>query len=213
MLSNSGRFEIDHHTMKLIVGLIALCLASVASYLSGGGISSISASYHADGLARDYFVGSLFAIYALLLTYNGASRFEMILAKVAALAALGVAIFPCECVIHTQKIPGVHGVSAAIMFLCLAVFCYLFYRRAAAKPSAEAARRAVIYMFSGVVIVVSIITLSLDPLVDKAISKVIPRLIFYGEMSGLVAFGVAWLTASRALPILTNQNERINPFS
>ena len=58
---------------------------------------------------RDIFVGSLFAISAFMLAYNGLSEPEMWLAKVASVAALGVAMFPCQCVDLTREIiPRVH---------------------------------------------------------------------------------------------------------
>ena len=116
MLTSPGRYEIDHHTIKLVVGVIAITLASVTSYFSESAITSISASYHEGGWARDYFVGSLFAIFALLLAYNGETRAEMLLSKIAAFAALGVVVFPCRCEIHEEIIPAVHGTSAAVLF-------------------------------------------------------------------------------------------------
>ena len=58
------RIEIDHHTMKLIVGVIAISLAWLTSIFSQTPLESISASYHADGWSRDIFVGFLFAISA-----------------------------------------------------------------------------------------------------------------------------------------------------
>ncbi|WP_231757227.1 hypothetical protein [Microbulbifer elongatus] len=35
------------------------------------------------------------------------------------------------------------------------------------------------------------------------------RLTYYVESAGLFAFGVAWLTASRMLPFITTEDERI----
>jgi hypothetical protein len=212
MLSTPTRYEIDHHTIKLVVGFIAISLATVTSYFSESEISSISASYHEGGWARDYFVGSLFAIFAFLIAYNGESRTEMLLSKVAAFAALGVAMFPCRCEVHDEIIPAAHGVSAAVMFFILAAFCWQFRKRAKKKKYAEAGRRSVIYVLCGSVILVSILVLALDRVIGGSISAVVPRLTFYGEMAGLVSFGVAWLTASRVLPLLTNVEERYNPF-
>ncbi|WP_226661820.1 hypothetical protein [Microbulbifer aggregans] len=37
----------------------------------------------------------------------------------------------------------------------------------------------------------------------------IARLTYYIEATGLTAFGAAWLTASRTLPFITNEEERI----
>src|SRR6266404_9609633 len=104
--------EIDHHILKLIVGVIALTLANLTAFLSAHSIQSISASYWEGGWARDFFIGFLFAISSFLLAYNGFSTAEMLLSKVAALAALGVVLFPCGCETHDDVIPYVHYISA-----------------------------------------------------------------------------------------------------
>lgn len=213
MFSSPDRNEIDHHTIKLIVGLIAIFLASLTSFFSASDIQSISASYHEDNWSRDIFVGFLFAISAFLLAYNGRSTPEMVLSKIAALAAMGVAMFPCECGNHPQIIPYVHGISAAVMFVILAVFCYMFFRRAYAKGHSQARFRAYIYALCGVTIVASVLIIAMDNLSGGVISSSISRLTFYGESAGLIAFGIAWLSASRNLPLITSKKERLSPFS
>ena len=104
VLSAPKRPEIDQHTMKLIVGVIAMSLAFLTNFFASSNIASISAAYHEGGWSQNFFVGFLFAISAFLLAYNGESRSEMILSKVAAVAALGVALFPCECDARDQVI-------------------------------------------------------------------------------------------------------------
>jgi hypothetical protein len=136
----------------------------------------------------------------------------MILSKIAATAALGIALFPCDCDGHDQIIPYVHGISAAIMFIVLAWFCLIFYRRARAKGHAEARRRAFIYAASGFLIVASILVLVFYFLSGGAISEKITRLVFYGERTGLMAFGISWLTASRIFPLLANNDEKLTFF-
>lgn len=101
--------EIDHHILKLIVGLIALSLANVTAFFSADGLDSISDAYHKGGWARDFLVGSLFAISAFLFAYNGEEPPEMVLSKLAGVAALGVALFPCRCGVHDEILPYVHG--------------------------------------------------------------------------------------------------------
>ncbi len=220
MFSKPSHPEIDHHTIKLIVGVMAISLAALTSIFSEGAIESISASYHEGGWARDIFVGFLFAISAFLLAYNGRSRTQMLLSKVAAFAAMGIALFPCACGGHREVIPYVHGVSAAVMFLILAVFCYTFYRRARDKARddsraeyrVQASSRAVVYAVCGITIVASILVLAIDHLLGGAIGARIARLTFYGEFAGLVAFGIAWLVASRVLPGISGKGERISIF-
>ena len=212
MLPKPTRPEIDHRTLKLLVGLIALTLANLTSFFAGKGLTSISAAYYETGWSQTIFLGFLFAIAAFLLAYNGLSRSEMVLSKIAAVAALGVALFPCDCDGHDEIIPHVHFGSAAVMFSILAWFCHVFYLRARAKGHVEAKRRAAIYALCGIAIVASIAAIVFDTLAGSALSSKIPRLVFYCERTGLVAFGVSWLTASRVLPVLTSRSERFSPF-
>ena len=213
MFAIPKRPEIDHRTIKLIVGLIALSLASLTSFFAETPISSISASYYEDGWSRNIFVGFLFAIAAFLLAYNGQSTSEMVLSKVAACAALGVAMFPCDCGGHPEIIRNVHGISALVMFAILAFFCLGFYERARSKGHSQARLRAYIYAVCGLTIVAAILVLTFDNFSDGLISAKIPRLTFYGERAGLIAFGISWLTASRILPVITSKEERFSPFS
>lgn len=213
MLPVSIRGEIDEHTSKLIVGLIAIFLATLTNIFSETPLQSISASYYEGGWSRDIFVGSLFAISAFLLAYNGKSALQMILSKVAAFAAMGVAMFPCKCGDHPEIIPNLHGISTGIMFIILAIFCLIFFRRAWEKKHLQARYRAYIYAFCGSIIVLSILIIAIDNLSKGTISSMIPRLTFYGENAGLIAFGIAWLSASRFLPVLTRKDERYSFFS
>jgi hypothetical protein len=207
--------EIDPRTLKLIVGVIALSLAGLTSYLAGHSITSISASYYAGGWSQIILIGFLFAIASFLLAYNGLTKREMVMSKVASLAALGVAMIPCACPGHPEspifapEIPYLHGASATVMFLILACFCYEFYKRAQAKGYVQADRRARIYATCGILILVSIVVMGLDVFTDEALSKRFAKLTFVGEGVALVAFGVSWLTASKVLPGLANEGERL----
>lgn len=205
------RPEIDNHTMKLIVGLIALSLPVLTSNLSVTPLDSISAAYwDIGGWPRNIFVGFLFAIAAFLLSYNGHSDKEMILSKVAAFASVGVAMFPCECSQQAEIIPVVHYVSAAVMFGILAIFCYFFLQRTRPKDWLQARIRAVIYASCGLIIVMAMALMAADYLTENALSQHINRFTFYAEAAVLIAFGVAWLTASRIVPVITRTDERLS---
>ncbi len=210
------REEIDHRTIKLLVGVIALSLASLTSFFAGGTITSISASYYEGGWAQSIFVGFLFAIAALMLAYNGLSTLEMVLSKMAAIAAFGVALFPCKCDNRDEVLPYVHAVSAALLFLILAYFCYLFFSRARKKArahaNAPANARATVYALCGITIIASILVIAADAMLGGALTAKVARLVFYAERAALVAFGISWLTASRVLPMLTLPNERFSPL-
>lgn len=209
-MPRTRRQEIDHRTIKLLVGLIALSLATLTSVFASNPIESISASYYEGGWSQTIFIGFLFAIAAFLLAYNGEDTKEMVLGKVAAIAAFGIALFPCECDGHEVMVKGLHGIAAAVMFLVLAYFCLGFYRRAKAKGTGQALARASIYAACGAVILVSIAGLAYDHFSGGALSAHFERFVFYGEAAGLVSFGISWLTASRTLPVLTRPEERFS---
>ena len=59
------RVVIEHHTIKLIVGVIAISLATLTSIFSETPLESISASYHEEGWSSNIFVGFLFAIFRI----------------------------------------------------------------------------------------------------------------------------------------------------
>lgn len=200
--------EIDGRALKFLIGLVALSLAFVTSFLTDHQIESISASYHEGGWPRDYFVGSLFAIAAFLFSYNGWTRRELYMSKVASIAALGVAFFPCGCDGRAQIIPSVHYVSAGVMFITLAVFCLAFYRRAVRRGHKEALYRAYIYLACFVLIVGSVALLVVDMFIGHALSSRMDRYVFWLEAIALVSFGVSWLVAGKVLPGLTSSQER-----
>jgi Protein of unknown function (DUF998) len=202
------RQEFDHRALKLFVGLIALFLASATSLFSQHSIRSISASYYVDGWASDVFVGSLFAIAALMAAYNGFGWQEMLLSKGAAIAAVCVAMFPCDCGGHPQSIPMIHYAAAAIMFLILAALCYVFFRRALSKQRTGATRRAWVYAACGIIIVLSIVVLAVYNVTHTDVPGETSRFVFYCEASALIAFGAAWLAASHILPGITDSEER-----
>jgi hypothetical protein len=202
--------EIDDHVLKLTVGLIALSLANLTAWLSPDAIGSISASYYEGGWARDFFIGFLFAISSFLFAYNGDSAAEMILSKIAAVAGLGVALFPCRCGQPPDIVTYVHYTSAAIMFGVLACLCVIFSRRARAKRHREAIWRSYIYAVCAITIVLVIAVLGIDNFTGGYLGAKMPRLTFYGERAGLMAFGISWLVASRALPFITRPTERVS---
>jgi hypothetical protein len=212
MLPAPKRQEIDHRTIKLIVGLIATSLAPLTSYFANTTITSVSAAYYEGGWSASIFIGFLFAIAAFLLAYNGTSRGDMLLSKVASIAGVCIALFPCGCGGHAELVPYVHAASAATMFLILAYFCLGFLRRARAKGHAQAMARAAIYALCGSAILLAILMMGFDWLSSGVLNNRMPRFTFYGESTGLIAFGVSWLTASRALPLITREDERFSPL-
>lgn len=92
---------------------------------------SMSAYYHADaaglscpgghGVARDLFVGGLFAVGGLLYAYRGVTTLENWTLNVVGLLAAAIALFPMR--ITCEGIPNrftPHGTFAIFFFLCIA---------------------------------------------------------------------------------------------
>lgn len=230
--------DIDQGTMKLMVGLIAASLGAVCTLLAGKWLASISEAYIQGGWARDVFVGALFAIAAFLLSYLGGSKCEAWLSKIAAVAALGVALFPCNCklcpavdeAVRTagaavasciepptmERVPGVHLASATVLFLVLTAFCRIFYLRAKRKceqsptqKPTKAGRRMVIYSICAVAILGAVAALGVGVIFD--LGEEYRGFVFAGESAGLFAFGISWLTASKVVPWLADDGERLHP--
>jgi hypothetical protein len=208
----ANRHEIEFRTIRLIVGLVAISLAGLTSLFAKTPLSSISASYYEGGWSQSIFIGFLFAIAAFMIAYNGRTRTQFVLSKVAAVAALTIALFPCSCGHHPVGKVNIHGIAGVTMFLDLTCFCYIFLRRALEKGHARAKARVVIYVICGVVMTASILVEVIDHFMGGTISAQIPRLTFYCETFSLIGFGVSWLTASRILPLLTAPHERYSPL-
>ena len=203
--------EINQYTIKFLIGLLALLLPVVEVILTRGVTTSISESYwYPDSYwSRNVFVGSLFAIAALLSGYNGTSSKQLLFGKVAALAAILIANFPCKCGNSAIELfKSVHGVSAGVLFAVLAWFCWDFIQRAKTKlhdvRRTAASRRIVICKACGIGMLAAIALFIAHFLFfpDEEL------LILLGETFGLVSFGLSWLTASHKLPGITHASER-----
>lgn len=217
METQMQRPVIDYHTTRFIVGLIALSLALLTDLLTPIKITSISQSYHLDDNARDIFVGSLFVISAFLWSYNGypTPKFmvsQSVLSKIAAVAAAFIAYFPCDCAPTETLVGAVHSYSAIILFVILAIFCWFFYLRTKGKPSKQAGWRGRIYRLCAFAMIIVMSLQLIDMLSSGVISEIYSRLTYYVEMIGLLAFGIAWMVASRMIPFLTDKDERLPLF-
>jgi len=201
----------DYRLLRLIMGTIAFCLPLVVDAFSSTELASISASYHTE--ARDLFVGLLFVVGALLLGYRGHSTRENRISNIAALAAIGVALFP------TARLPGtgglmadIHYVCAIVLFSILAWFCLGPFRLNTKGKGGKRGRRARVYMASGCVIIGSIAGLAIAKLLFNAETLRAWEVTYWAELLALWAFGVAWITAGKVLPFLVSEEEALNPF-
>jgi hypothetical protein len=200
--------QIDHRVIKLVVGVIAVSLALFMQIASGEPLRSISESYHYQ--ARDLFVGLLFAVAAMFLSFRGENRFERKLTILVSLCTALVAVAPCECARPASPLSALHFPAAAGVFAIMGYFCWRFRRTALSKVEwyPEAGNRAHVYtacllgMIGGGIMAIAY------ALARTPIDAAFPNYIFWLETTGLVSFGVSWLTASKTIPVITNPRER-----
>ena len=194
----------DYRTLRLLVGCIALSIPIVVSLLAKSELTSISASYYTD--ARDGFVGLLFVVGAFLWAYNGHTKNQKIASKFAAVAAIGVAVFPTTCASCESSTSSIlHYGSAAVLFAILATFCFVFFRTSIKEQPGKKHTRSQIYVVCGVVMVLAMLVLGSTQFIDYTLKTVV----FWAEAAALVAFGVAWIVAGKALPWLVDEDERL----
>ncbi len=181
---------------------IALPILLVAGYLifEGPGIqNSISAYYHT--VMRDVLVGCLWAIAVFLLSYRGYEGDDRI-GDLASLFAIGVALFPVTPAGSNARdefiIGWVHWLFAAALFLTLAYFCLVLFRKGKPDPTPQKRKRNWVYTVSGWLIlacIAGIAAVSLFP--DSRVHDADP--VFWLEAIAVWAFGWAWFTKGEGI--------------
>jgi NADH:ubiquinone oxidoreductase subunit 6 (subunit J) len=186
--------------LPLILIVMAMARDGVDRWRS---LSSISAYYYSGAVSA--FVGMLVSLAVFLFTYRPYknkkfSQADRWVACTAAVAALGVALFPTEAPKDVPALPwwtqatGVlHYVCAVVLFLMFAVFAlWLFRLKPAGKTMPPDKRwRNRVYLTCGIVIVVCMIWAGIAGLRHKPI--------FWPETFALIAFSVSWLFKGYAL--------------
>ena len=209
---------INENAIKFLIGASAFALPAIELWLATGRsdpFESLSASYAFNPWARDVFVGMLFAIGAFMATYNGCRPSEGWLAKIGAAAAFVVALVPGQYDGGRYLIQGlpkqVHVVATVVLFIVLIGFCVSFAVNAWRKlsdPRRHAAMgRLVVYALC----VAGMLTaFGLFLSAWKALPAKSPYLL-WGEVIGLLSFGLAWLTSSKFL--FATGHERLKPLA
>ncbi|MBB5723723.1 hypothetical protein FHS72_003368 [Loktanella ponticola] len=210
--------------VRTALGLLGMCLPL---FLILGGLldlprvdsevgriePTISDFYHTT--YRDIFVGTLCAIGVFLISYRGYRREEGEwidddwLATTAGISAFGVAFFPNEGggvkvasmtqhLLGAEFTPIIHYLSAFVFFSSLAAFCFVKFAR-----TCSMGRRRV-YIACGWTIIAALILTALAVVFKRFIGgtgrEIVLdyNLIFWFEAMGIWAFGLSWLTKSKA---------------
>jgi hypothetical protein len=190
--------------LRRAVGVLGISLPIVVivgkQLLEGGGLlGSLSGYYYSD--LRNVFVGTLCAIGVFLIAYRGYGRLDDIVATVAAIAGIGVALFPTSPVSPspTEHAIGIaHLVFAGIFFLTLAFFCLFLFTKTDGVPTARKRSRNVIYRVCGGVMLASLALLVVNALFFNAATVSLHPTVWL-ESLAVIAFGFAWLTKGEAL--------------
>ncbi len=205
MVVNSMHRQINHKTMRVIIGCIALFLAPMVYLIAGAEqpLTSISISYWTD--AQDIFVGALIAVGFFLSAYNGTGEtkdWEFKLSKAAAVFAICVALFPTAGYNDTDLAAAwtikfansigfqpfqIHYGSAVLLFMCLIAMMWFFSNRALKKRKYK---RSYAYRVISVSMVLGILVLYVYGSITD-----MNNMILFIEIWGLTLFGIGWLIA------------------
>ena len=201
----------DYKALRLMLGIIALALPWVVTAIAQSPLPSISASYFTD--ARDEFVGMLFVIGGLMLAYNGHTTREAIAAKIAAICALLIALFPtAKACGDPSQTAAIHTAAAVLLFSILAWFCFVPFRKNTKGKGGKKGKRAKLYFACGSVIVASMAVGLISKLFFSCEKVASLDLIFWVEAISLGAFGVAWIVAGKVIPWIVDEDDALRLF-
>lgn len=220
--NGSGNIVIHYMTMRKTIGWLGLLypVIMVVGSLGMGETGmrlSISQYYHSP--MGDFFVGILFAQAMFLFAYKGYkyipdpdSRFPLRLSdnaagNIAALAALGTAIFPTiECDVTGgcgTNIPAyLHWIFSAMFFLILSYFClFLFVQTGDAIPTPQKKKRNRIYRICGYLMLLAMAGAVIKGLMPAGMEAVVDEYnpIFWLETVAVMAFGLSWFVKGEAI--------------
>ncbi|MFI6027613.1 DUF998 domain-containing protein [Amycolatopsis magusensis] len=191
--------------LRRAVGVIGLALPVVLVLgkllLEGGGLQeSISGYYHT--VMRGVFVGSMCAVGTFLLSYRGHDRLDDLCGNVAAVAAIGVGLFPVAAgpdpSATARLVETVHVVCAAVFFVTLSVFCLFMFTRSTGAPTRRKCSRNRVYRVCGGVMLVCLALIALEGLwLADLLAPLKP--VLWLESGAIFAFGVAWLVKGETL--------------
>lgn len=170
---------ISHLELRRIVGSIGLTLP-VTLYLLAGWQPSLSAYYRTDG--RDAFVSALCVIGAFLFAYRGYDRRDRTAGIIAGVAITLVALVPFD-----GRWALLHLASAAVFFLAAAYFSLVLFVLSGPNITRAKLHRNRVYRVCGWSIIAALIGAA------AGLS------LYWCEIVGLVAFGVAWGVKGEAI--------------
>jgi hypothetical protein len=215
--------DLSSHLLRQALGYLGfflpLLVYVVARWRPVGGsptrapLDSISEYYYSGAVA--VLTGTLWAMAAFLFTYRGfdnpSRRWDLIIGKVASIAALSISLFPTTALDPFVAplwwkgwMEGVHLASAAALFGCFVVYSlFLFPKSSRPRESRDGnkqTRNAVYYVCGGGIALA---------LLWIIFARLMSGHIFFPESVALMLFGISWLTKGRALWTLRHLAHRL----
>ncbi len=200
---------ISYFTVRKVIGLLGILLPIVLIFNSvycGQAIRASISDYYYSNLG-DVFVAILTALAMFLFSYRGyEQQLDNWITNIAAVAALGVAFFPCNgieemCVacanrqLSTTFYETVHYISASIFFISLSILLLFYFTKS--DKSVKAANKKIrnmIYKGCGMIMIACLLVIAAFKFFDLEGEK-----IFWPEAIALFAFGFAWLVKGELL--------------
>lgn len=209
-----NQYVISYLNLRKAVGIlgIALPIVLIVGFLlfdQGCKLPPSISHYYYTGFGT-FFTGTLCAVALFLFSYKGPESKDERASMLAAFCALGVAFLPTNpdsdsCVGSIRVIlcandirNAFHYGFAALLFLTFAYFCLVLFVKTSEKgPTKKKQMRNVIYRVCGWVILISITSILLLTILNKAEmikTKTTDISTFIFETIALFAFGISWLT-------------------
>lgn len=211
-----------YYLLRMGIVVIAAALPAAMlfySFVYHGGLQqgTISAFYGAyDGAMRNWFVGSLCAIGAFLILYKGFTFKEGMALNVAGVAAILIAITPCDCWEGSAVSPSVlHRIFAVAFFATMAYVCLACARKTIdllEKKDRERFERA--YRRIGAALIVSpgialILDVFLDQIKNALQTTHVNLFVFAFESVGVWVFAYYWYTKTQEYELSSAEDEAI----
>lgn len=155
------------------------------------------------GTMRDWFVGILFAVGAMLYVNKGFSDKENLALNIAGLMAVGIALFPMSWSCSASGWFSMHGACAVAFFLCIAFVCEFCSEETVKYLDNDDLKAKFRTRYKALAI-----TMLVSPLLAVAInlfSRHVSHLLFWIEAFGIWSFATFWLVKSHEIRIISRQ--------
>ncbi len=190
-------------TLRRAVGYLGIALpvalAAGNTLIFSGRLQQSVSDYFYTGM-RGVLVGGLCVIGAFLLAHHAEDRWERLFTRAAGVGAIGVGLFPTPPP-HPSLLGAVagdlHVTFGALAFTALLALPLWLFRRTDPGRSRPDLLRKRVYLASGIVMLLALMTAGLSSLpLAAALGHLDP--VFWAESAAIAAFSVAWLVRGQA---------------